>query len=97
MRKERTNQRYIIQSAFWDYKFPTDELMSVLLGRQEKIGHFDREKLFLRMLNYLNWYDFIQIVNPQDMTEVINENFLEKVSNPDLKKGLSYVVRLLRR
>jgi len=97
MKEETKNQKHIIQSAFWDYEFPTEELLAVVHGRQKMIGHLDREKIFLRILNYLNWYDFIQIVKPQEMTEVINERFLEKVNNPELKTGLSYVIELLQR
>lgn len=90
------NKAEKIGSAFWDYNFSTDELLALSRGERDRVGPLDREKLFMRMVSYLSWYDFIEIVGLQSMRDVMDESFLEKVKDPVLRNGLSYVIRVLR-
>lgn len=85
-----------IRSAFWDYNFSADELLALSRGERVRVGPLDRQKLFLRMVSYLPWYDFIEIVSREEMLEVMDEDFLGNVKDPVLRNGLSYVIRLLR-
>lgn len=90
------NREEKIRSAFWDYDFSSEELLALSRGERERVGPLDRQTLFLRMVSYLPWYDFIEIVSPKEILEVMDEEFLEKVKEPVLRNGLSYVIRLLR-
>lgn len=34
----------------WDYTYAPEDIADVLLGKRERVGHFDRPRLFARML-----------------------------------------------
>ena len=46
----------------WDYNINPYDLYKVVIGEKERIGQFDRERVFLRMIERLSWYDLINIL-----------------------------------
>ncbi|MBU1297841.1 MAG: hypothetical protein KJ963_06585 [Bacteroidetes bacterium] len=85
-----------ISSVFWDYDFSEEELIDLLYGKITRLGFLDREKLIIRMITYLNWYDFIKLVPVNLLTQILNEKLLENISDEKIVKGLKVVKRLLQ-
>lgn len=94
---QTTNTRKNISEIFWDYKFSEDDLSDLLSGRISKLGYLDRDKLLIRMLNYLNWYDFIKFVPFNLFVQIVDKKFLEKINDKQLAQGLSFVNRYLHK
>ena len=52
-----TQQRHkVLQSVMWDYDISTSEMDKLPEGRIDKVGHYTREKLFVKMLAGLPWF-----------------------------------------
>jgi len=58
--KKDTNQ--ILKRNNWDYSISTGDIVAVLRGDQEYAGHWNYNKLLIRMLETLSWYELLDLV-----------------------------------
>ncbi|MBL7095101.1 hypothetical protein ISS22_14140 [candidate division KSB1 bacterium] len=52
----------ILTNIIWDYDVKPYDLYLVLAGKRESAGPFTAEKIFIRILERLSWYDLLDIV-----------------------------------
>ncbi len=84
-----------ISRVFWDYDFSEKELKDLLYGKITRLGFLDRDKLIIRMITYLNWYEFIQLVPFNLFQQIIDDKIIKKIKDNNIAKGLKFVNRFL--
>ena len=62
-----------LTELFWDYQFREEDLQALLKGKIEKVGHLDRNQLYLRMLTSLGWYQIMSILPKRRLKEALSE------------------------
>jgi len=84
-----------LTELFWDYKFREVELQALLKGKIERIGHLDRNQLYLRILTTLGWYQIMNILPKSQLKEALSEQVIEKIRYKDLREKYYFAKRLL--
>jgi len=68
-----------LKRIIWDYYVNPEELFDVLVGKRKTAGPFDAERLFLRMLERLPWYELIDVLGIEYIDNHLNENIIKKI------------------
>jgi len=84
-----------LTELFWDYQFREEDLQALLKGKIEKVGHLDRNQLYLRMLTSLGWYQIMSILPKRRLKEALSEQVIEKIRFKDLREKYYFAKRLL--
>jgi hypothetical protein len=67
-----SEKEIILKSIFWDYNITGKELYSMLVG--DITGNFPgKEKIFIRMLERLGWYDILNIAGYNLVKELLTK------------------------
>lgn len=66
----------------WDYNISVEEILAVLTGKVSHAGHWDFERLLIRMLERLSWYDLL---------EFFDRSILEKWLVPEILSQLRFL------
>ena len=69
----------VFKSIIWDYNVNPDELIEVITGKKEKAGPFDAERLFVRMLERLSWYELVDLLGIKYIKDNLNESAIKKI------------------
>lgn len=86
----------IMRLIIWDYDIEPYELYRVVTGERERAGQFDRERVFLRMLERLSWYDLINILGLDFIKRNLTKDIITKIRNNDLKERYEFIRKVLQ-
>jgi len=84
-----------LTELFWDYQFREEDLQALLNGEIERVGHLDRNQLYLRMLLTLGWYQIMSILPKSRLKEALSEQVIENIRYKDLREKYYFAKRLL--
>ena len=68
-----------LRGIIWDYDVDPDELFEVITGKREKSGPFDAERIFVRMLERLSWYELIELLGLEFIKNHLSEDIIRKI------------------
>jgi len=84
-----------LKSLLWDYVVDPAEAYEVLIGKRQQAGPFDREKLLIRLLERLSWYDLLEVLSPEGVKNTLTLEIIEKLRFPYLKERYEFIRRIL--
>ena len=84
-----------LKSLLWDYVVDPAEAYEVLIGKRQQAGPFDREKLLIRLLERLSWYDLLEILSPEGVKNTLTPEIIHKLRFPYLKERYEFIRRIL--
>ena len=88
-----------IQTAFrgiiWDYDVDPDELFEVITGKREKSGPFDAERIFVRMLERLSWYELIGLLGLEFIKNHLSKDVIRKIRFKALRGRYETIRKIL--
>ena len=85
-----------LQSIAWDYQVRGDRLLEVLLGLREKEGPFERDKLFLRILERLPWHDVLELTGKDLLKELLTRERIARLRFPEQRKRYDRIRQILQ-
>lgn len=56
----------------WDYKYDLDECWEVILGKRDKVGHYERNELFLKLTFSVSLKNLINVIPDNILRDLIN-------------------------
>jgi len=68
-----------LRGIIWDYDVDPDELFEVITGKREKSGPFDAERIFVRMLERLSWYELIELLGLEFIKNHLSKDVIRKI------------------
>jgi len=86
-----------MKAVFWDMPYTEEQLVSLLNEECNNLGSLHKKDLLLRMIEYMNWYDFIDHVGKDNLPVILTEEFIQSVRSKHIQKGLSFVKEFLLR
>ena len=87
--------RTVIKKLLWDYDISAEEVVQVIQGEKQKCIHWDFEKLFIRMLEKLNWYDLLYLLGAARIKKELTMERIEKIHNTSLKNHYARLRKIL--
>ncbi len=92
----RTDKTALLQKLVWDYDIPVGEVLDLLEGRQSMAGHFDRSKLFIRILESFPWFTITELFSPEQIRFLMEPEVIRKLKSPALRKKYEFIFKRLQ-
>ena len=84
-----------LTGIIWDYKTDPDELFEVLTGQRLKAGPFTFERLLVRMLERLSWYELIDLLGLEYLRQNLTREIIAKIRFKTLRRRYERVSQFL--
>ena len=88
--------RRLMKHVVWDYDVDPYELHEVVLGKRRKVGHFDRTRVFLRMLERLSWYDLLDLLTVDLLRDLLTPETIAEIRRRDVRERYEHVEAYFR-
>jgi len=92
---ENDKQNKLILSAFWDYNVNPRELIDILNGQLDEIPYFKKDKIFLRLIERLSWYDILEIIELDRIKSLLTEELISNIRIPELRIRYEFIRKIL--
>ena len=86
----------IAKTIVWDYNHDPEQLAEVLSGERERVGHFDKQRLFVRMLASLPWHRTVTALGIEEVKRLLTPEAIALLWPPGLRERYARVRSLLR-
>ena len=86
----------IAKTIVWHYKHDPEELAEVLSGERERVGQFDKRRLFVRMLTRLPWHRTVTALGIEEVKRLLTPEAIAMLWPPGLRESYARVRSLLR-
>jgi hypothetical protein len=93
---DKESIRRIMKHIVWDYDIDPYELYEVVTRKREKAGHFDVERVFIRMLERLSWYDLLDLLGVDALRGLLSHETVSKIRLGDVREKYEYVGKILQ-
>jgi hypothetical protein len=74
-----------LRNIFWDYNVEPDEIYLILKKEKEEDKFFSREKILLRILERMGWYEVLELLGKDYLKKNLTVSLLRKIRNPNIK------------
>ncbi len=93
MTKEEINKA--IKAAFWDYNIDPNKFYSIAIGKSPASGIFTKNKILLRLLERLSWYELIDLFGIDFLKENLKPELISLIRVPELRERYESVRKFL--
>lgn len=87
----------IYRQLMWDYNISPEEIDMLVNGEAEFAGHYDIEKLFIKMLNNFPYFTVLQIFGIDAVVELLTDKTIKRLRFEEAQKKYSYVKKRLQK
>ena len=87
--------RSIMKKIVWDYNVDPFELYEVVIGKRERVGHFNGDSVMLRMLERLSWYDLLDILGLERLKSKLKIDLIAQIRNPAVRERYEFIRKFL--
>ncbi len=92
---KQKEEKYRLQ--MWDYDITPEEVDKLIRGETDRAGHYNKEKLLLKIFNNLTWYDIIKIVPINEISAILSDDFIKKLRFTEIQNRYARIQKILRR
>ncbi|MFZ2323578.1 MAG: hypothetical protein WAV89_07775, partial [Ignavibacteriaceae bacterium] len=85
-----------IKSAFWDYNIDSDEIYLIALDKKAATGIFSKEKILVRLIERLSWYELIDLFGKEYFKENLDKSLINKIRNPEIRQRYEFIRQILQ-
>jgi hypothetical protein len=95
MRGVNKMQPLPVKRIFWDYDVEPDELYAFLTGEKDRLHHFTREMIYVRILERLSWYEILECLPVNLIKKMLNPQTISMLRTESMRKKYDYAARIL--
>ena len=88
--------REIMKLIIWDYNIDPYKLYEVVIGKRDRIGQFNAQKVLVRMLERLTWYDLLELLGIDFIKKSLSKEIINKIRFKDLKNKYEFTRKVLQ-
>ena len=93
---EQKNIDDLLQPILWDYQIAPCDFYEVATGKKERVGWFTRERVLIRILERLTWYDLITLFGIERLTEILTPELIAQLRFPELRRRYELARKVLQ-
>jgi len=93
---KKADIQQLLQPLIWDYQIDPYELFEVAVGNKERVGSFTQEKVLLRMLERLSWYDLVKLFGIDGLTKLLTKEIIAQLRFQELRERYELVRKVLQ-
>ena len=91
-----SDRNRIFKQILWDYNISVQDIELVLNGQKEFAGHYNREKLFIKIIESYSWFTVIRLFSPGEILTLLSPDTINKLRSPSLRKKYEFVQKRLQ-
>lgn len=88
-------QKSILRQCLWDLKLTPEEFLDIIEGRSSRKWP-ERAFCVARLLESVNWFDIVKIIEPRQFCKYWDEDVKKKVRFKPLKDGMDFACKILQ-
>jgi hypothetical protein len=90
-------ERYILfRQIMWDYNISAAEVEEVLYGKRDMAGHYNRQAIFIKLLESYSWFTIVQLFSPSELRENLSDEVVKKLRFKSLRTKYEFVQKRLQ-
>lgn len=93
---ETVERQKLLKQILWDYNIPEEDIEAVLKDEKKTIRHYNREMLFLKIIESYPWFTVIQLFNPIEIKYLLTSQVISKLRSPSLRQKYEFVQKRLQ-
>lgn len=86
----------IMKMVIWDYDIDPLDLYDIVTGKKTEIGTFNKERVLIRMIERLSWYDLINILGIEYLKKNINRELLKHLRFEAIRNKYEFIRKILQ-
>lgn len=92
-----TEERQIIfRQIMWDYNISPEAVDAVFCGRADRAGHYDKQALFVKLLESFSWFTIVQLFSPEELRKLLSDEVVKKLRFKSLQTKYEFVQKRLQ-
>ena len=92
---EQADRNILLRQILWDYNISVNDIEKVLQSKKKYAGHYNREKIFLKIIESYSWFTILQLFSPYEIKELLTENLTGKLRSQSLRQKYEFVRKRL--
>ena len=94
--KSSASKEKLLKSLYWDYEVDASRLVDIISGNiPDTDSQFSRERIFVRMLERLNWLDIISILSKEQIAVLLTPAAVSSIRFNDLRERYEFIRKVL--
>jgi len=90
-------ERYILfKQIMWDNSLSPDDIEALLQGMNEKIGRYDKNAVFIKLLESFSWFTILQLFSPEELRNLLSDDVVKRLRFKSLKTKYEFVQKRLQ-
>lgn len=90
-------QKEIFHQLMWDYTFTSSQVQDLFEGRIDQLGHYNREKLFTKLIENFPWYTVTRVLPMGIVRKLLTDEIINSLRFPSLVKNYKYAKKRLQK
>ena len=96
MKLSREEKLALMGNLNWDYKVSHEDMLSVIEGKIDKVGPFDKTFLFVRSLERLPWHYMILLWGVEAAMELYTPEAASRLWPKSIRRTFDFAFAVLR-
>jgi hypothetical protein len=80
----------------WDYKISAADVDGVLQGKRDKVAHYNKQSIFIKLLESYSWFTIVQLFSPDELRQLLSDDVIKKLRFKSLRTKYEFVQKRLR-
>ena len=86
----------IFRQIMWDYNISAVDVEAVLQGKRDTIGHYDKQTIFIKLLESYSWFTIVQLFSPDELRQLLSDDVVKKLRFKSLRNKYEFVQKRLQ-
>ncbi|MCX6254829.1 MAG: hypothetical protein NTV31_10180 [Bacteroidia bacterium] len=86
----------IFQQIMWDYNISAVDVEAVLQGKRDTAGHYDKQAIFVKLLESFSWFTIVQLFSPVELRQLLSDDVVKKLRFKTLRTKYEFVQKRLQ-
>ena len=86
----------IFRQIMWDYNISPVDVDDVLQGKKDAIGHYNKQSIFIKLLESFSWFTVVQLFSPVELRQLLTDDVVKKLRFKSLRTKYEFVQKRLQ-
>ncbi|MCK5519524.1 MAG: hypothetical protein KAI81_00300 [Candidatus Marinimicrobia bacterium] len=92
---ERSERYRKYKKIFWNVDIDPTDVDAVVKKKQHYAGPYNYRKVLTRLIESLPWFTILDIIPPDQIYHVLDDEFMNSLRTPSLRKKYAFVKKKL--